>query len=353
MNSSRVRNIIFFSIFGLVGILILVMLKPFFFPIFWAAVIAGIFQPIYAFINERLPSPNLATAAVMVSVLIIIILPAFVIGSLLLAESLNIYQSFDKGAVSVDLQVRNMMKTLSGNPYLSMLPVNADTLTNAITDAVKSVVNYIFQSLRDLTQNTVIFVAQFAIMLYTLFFFIRDGRFFLRTLSRLLSMGNEKELMLFQIFSTTARATLKVTLIIGGLQGLLGGLLFLLLGVKGALTWGVVMIFSSIIPGVGCSIVWLPAGITLLIMDQAWKGVTVLIFGGLVISMVDNLLRPLLLGHDVQMHPLLIFLSTLGGIMLFGISGFIMGPIVTSLFLAFVKMYDKFYQEKCTFNTTS
>lgn len=345
MDATRLRNIIFFSIFGLVGILFLFMIKPFFFPIFWAAVIAGIFYPSYAFMKDHVPSPNLAAAVVLVLIIIIIILPGFVIGSLLLAESLDIYQSFDMGAISVDLQVRNLLRKLSGHPYLSMLSVNADTLTNAITDAIKGIVNYIFQSLRDLTQNTVIFFAQFAIMLYTLFFFIRDGRFFLHSLSRILPLGEARELMLFKIFSTTARATLKVTLIIGGLQGILGGLLFLALGVKGALTWGVVMVFSSIIPGVGCSIVWIPAGIILLLMGNTWQGITILAFGVLVISMVDNFLRPLLLGHDVQMHPLLIFLSTLGGIMLFGMSGFVLGPIITSLFLAFWKMFTSLEEQ--------
>ena len=345
MDGKKINNILFYSSLGLIGVLFLFIIKPFFFPIFWAAVIAGIFHPVYLALNRRLLPPNLAAALVMLMVLVIIILPALVIGSLLFAESLDLYNSLDMDTVSIQQRVQGMVKQMSGNAYLSRLSIDAALVTGAIADSAKSIANYILQNLRDLTQNTVIFFAQFAIMLYTLFFFIRDGRIFLAAMIRLFPLGNQREKLLFKSFSVTARATLKVTLIIGGLQGILGGLLFLFLGVKGALTWGVIMVFSSIIPGVGCSIVWAPAGIIMLIMGNFWQGIIILAFGVAVISMVDNFLRPLLLGHDVQMHPLLIFLSTLGGIMFFGISGFVLGPIVTSLLLAFWRMYNTVEQE--------
>jgi len=340
MELDKVRQIFFFIILGVVGLLFLFMIKPFFFPIFWAAVIAGIFHPVYVFTKRRLHSSSMAAAVVMLLILVIIILPALVIGSLLLAESFDLYNSLNMETVTIQQQVQELAKKMSAHPYLRKLSIDTTVVTGALTDGARSITSYIFQNLRDLTQNTVIFAAQFAIMLYTLFFFIRDGGLFLVTLGRFIPLGDNREKVLFRSFSVTARATLKVTLIIGGLQGILGGLLFLILSVNGALTWGVIMVFASIIPGVGCSIVWIPAAIIMIIMGHLWQGITIIAFGSLVISMVDNFLRPLLLGHDVQMHPLLIFLSTLGGIMLFGISGFVLGPIVTSLLLAFWKMYE-------------
>ena len=344
MDRVKVSNVMFYSVLGLVSFLFLFMLRPFFYPIFWAAVIAGIFHPVFEYLKNRSLSPSLATSVVMLLILIILILPALIIGSLLLSESLEFYNSLDVGSVSIQQQVQSIARKMTHSTYLSKFHIDTALVTGAITDGAKSIANYIFQSLRDLTQNMVIFGIQFAIMLYTLFFFIRDGRYFLQTLVRLLPLGEERERALLKSFSVTARATLKVTLIIGGLQGLLGGLLFFILDVKAALTWGVVMVFSSIIPGVGCSIVWIPAGIIMMLTDHFAKGIIILAFGVLVISMVDNFLRPLLLGHDVQMHPLLIFLSTLGGIMFFGISGFVLGPIVTALLLAFWKLYDELYQ---------
>ena len=143
----------------------------------------------------------------------------------------------------------------------------------------------------------------------------------------------------------TARSTLKVTLLIGGIQGILGGIVFFITNIEGALIWGLLMIVMAIVPVVGCSVIWGPAGVLMLLTGHIWEGVLILVFGVAVISMIDNLLRPVLIGKDVEMHPLLIFLSTLGGIVLFGFSGFVIGPIITSLLLAIWEMYDEFYRE--------
>ena len=163
-------------------------------------------------------------------------------------------------------------------------------------------------------------------MLYTLFYFIRDGEKFLGKAVRVFSLGQEREKVLYERFVADGRATLKVTLIIGGIQGTLGGLIFWLTGIEGPLMWGIVMIFTAIVPVVGCSIIWVPAGVIMMITGHFLKGVIILTFGVLVISMVDHFLRPILIGRDVQMHPLMVFLSTLGGLSLFGFSGFIIGP---------------------------
>jgi len=117
---------------------------------------------------------------------------------------------------------------------------------------------------------------------------------------------------------------------------------FFITGIEGALMWGMVMVLSAIIPVVGCSIIWVPAGVIMLLTGNIWEGILILITGVLVISMIDNFLRPILLGRDVQVHPLMIFLSTLGGISLFGFSGFVIGPIIASLLLAILAMYDQF-----------
>ncbi len=135
-----------------------------------------------------------------------------------------------------------------------------------------------------------------------------------------------------------------MTLIIGGIQGAIGGSSFSSPGSRGD-DLGILMILTAVIPVVGCSIVWAPAGLLMLLTGHLWEGILILAAGVLVISMVDNLLRPVLIGKDVEMHPLLIFFSTLGGIALFGFSGFVIGPIVTSLLIAIWQMYDEFYRK--------
>ena len=344
MESSKIQNILFFSALAFVTILFLYILMPFFFPIFWAAVFASIFKPLYRKLNGRFNRPSLSATMVILTIALIIILPGSIVGSLLFTESVRIYDSLDAtDSSNIEKSITGITSAIKHNTYLAKLNINEKVLTEKIAEIARSISSYILVNLKDLTQNTILFAVQFAVMLYTLFFFIRDGDKFLGMVMRVLTFGENRERILYERFVTTAKSTLKVTLIIGGLQGLLGGIIFFITGVEGALIWGLMMVLMAIVPVVGCSIIWAPAGVIMLLMGHIWEGSLILAFGVLVISMVDNFLRPVLLGRDVQMHPLLIFLSTLGGISLFGFSGFVIGPIISSLLLAIWEMYDQFY----------
>jgi predicted PurR-regulated permease PerM len=345
-NAMKDNNIPFFVILGMVTILFLYLLKPFFFPIFWAAVIAGVFRPLYSRINGKLNRPNLSTAILFLLIALIILLPLGTIGTLVFNESVQIYETLNPDAKHMDRNLQHLIDSISGNSIAHLFHINKEMLVAKTTEVVQGITNYIFVHLTDLTQNTLGLLVQFAIMLYTLFFFVRDGDRFLRIAMKILPLGMGREKFLFDRFIVTARSTLKVTLIIGGIQGTLGAIVFFLTGVEGALIWGLLMILMAIVPLVGCSIIWAPAGILMLLTGHVWEGVLILAVGFLVISTVDNLLRPILIGQDVEMHPLLIFLSTLGGIILFGFSGFVIGPVITSLLIAIWEMYEEFYRKE-------
>jgi len=345
MGNTKNSNIPFFIIMGLVTVLFLYLLKPFFFPIFWAAVIAGIFRPLYRRINDRLNRPSLSTAILFLIIVLIIFLPALIIGTLVFRESLQLYETLKPDAQNIDRNFRHIIDALADNPFADLFRINRAFLVEKTAEVVGGITNYIFVHLKELTQNTIGLIVKMAIMLYTLFFFIRDGEKFLRMAMRLSNLGMGRESFLYERFIVTARSTLKVTLIIGGIQGILGGLIFIATNVEGALIWGLLMILTAIIPVLGCSIIWAPAGVLMLLTGHIWEGVLILAAGVLVISMVDNLLRPILIGKDVEMHPLLIFLSMLGGIVLFGFSGFVIGPIIISLFLSLLQMYEEFYRQ--------
>jgi len=346
MENTKNSNIPFFIIMGLVTVLFLYLLKPFFFPIFWAAVIAGIFRPLYRRINGRLNRPSLSTAILFLIIVLIIFLPALIIGTLVFRESLQLYETLKPDAQNIDRNFRHIIDALANNPFADLFRINRAFLVEKTAEVVGGITNYIFVHLKELTQNTIGLIVKMAIMLYTLFFFIRDGEKFLRMAMRLSNLGMGRESFLYERFIVTARSTLKVTLIIGGIQGILGGLVFIATNVEGALIWGLLMILTAIIPVLGCSIIWAPAGVLMLLTGHIWEGVLILAVGVLLISTVDNLLRPILIGKDVEMHPLLIFLSMLGGIVLFGFSGFVIGPIITSLFLSILQMYEEFYRRE-------
>ncbi len=344
--NNKDRNIPFFFILGLVTILFLYLLKPFFFPIFWAAVIAGVFRPLYGRINEKLNRPNLSTAILFLLIALIILLPAGIVGTLAFNESLRLYAALAPDTRHMDRNFQHLINTIAGNPIAHLFHINKALLIAKTTEVAQGITSYIFVHLTDLTQNTLGLLVKFAIMLYTLFFFVRDGDRFLRMAMKVIPLGMGREKFLYKRFIVTARSTLKVTLIIGGIQGALGGIVFFITDVEGALIWGLLMILTAIVPVVGCSIIWAPAGILMLLTGHIWEGVLILAVGFLVISTVDNLLRPILIGKDVEMHPLLIFLSTLGGIILFGFSGFVIGPVITSLLIAIWEMFEEFYRKE-------
>jgi predicted PurR-regulated permease PerM len=345
MGPIKNSNIFFFIVLGVVTLLFLYLLRPFFFPIFWAVVIAGIFQPLYRRINRRLRSPNLSTVLIFLFIALLILLPLGTVGKLVFTESLQIYETLKPGTRGIDTNFQRIIGAIADNPLAENLHIDKVFLSEKAAEIVRSIANYIFVNLKELTQNTLGLLVMLAIMLYTLFFFIRDGDKFLQSAIRLFPLGLGRERLLYERFLLTVRSTLKVTLIIGGIQGIIGGILFFITGIEGAPIWGLLMILMAVVPVVGCSIIWAPAGILMLISGYIWEGALILASGVLVISMIDNVLRPILIGKDVAMHPLLIFLSTLGGIFVFGFSGFVIGPIITSMLLAVWDMFDEFTKD--------
>jgi predicted PurR-regulated permease PerM len=273
----------------------------------------------------------------------VIVVPLTGLGMLIFNESADLYQTVKPGQESFNAGIQKIIDAFTDNRLARLIDINREMALAKATEAVRSLANYIVIHLSDITQNTLGLLVQFAIMLYTLFYFLRDGDSFLSMAAKIMPVDEEQQRFLFRQFITTARSTLKATLIIGGLQGAIGAIVFLIAGVKGAFVWGALMVVMSIIPVVGNAIVWVPAAAIMLLMGNIWQGVLIFAAGFLIISSVDNLLRPLLIGRDVEMHPLLVFLSTLGGIALFGFSGFVIGPVVTALLIAVWEMHEKFY----------
>ena len=345
MATTKNSNIPFYIILGVVTLLFLYLLKPFFFSIFWAAIIAGIFRPLYRRINRRLKRPNLSTVVVFFVIALIILLPAAVVGTLVFNESVQLYAALSPDTKQLNKNFDHVISSITNHPYAKLFHVNKALLLAKTAEIARGITNYIFVNLTALTQNTLGFLVKFAIMLYALFFFIRDGDKFPGMAMRILPLGKGREKLLYDRFFATARSTLKVTLIIGGIQGALGGIVFLITGIEGALIWGLLMVIMAVVPAVGCAIIWGPAGILMLLMGHIWEGTLILATGVLMISTIDNLLRPILIGQDVEMHPLLIFLSTLGGIVVFGFAGFVIGPIIASMLLAIWEMYDEFFRK--------
>jgi predicted PurR-regulated permease PerM len=182
------------------------------------------------------------------------------------------------------------------------------------------------------------FAVFFFLMLYLLFFFLRDGQRMIERLVRALPLGDERERLLMNRFAQVSRATIKGTFVVGIVQGAIGGIAFAVLGLGAPVLWGSLMALLSMLPAVGTALVWLPAAIILIVGDRIGGGVALILVGVLGIGLVDNFLRPLLVGRDTSMPDYLILLATLGGLAGFGLAGIVIGPIIAAFFLAVWEM---------------
>ncbi len=345
MDFQKIKTKFFFGLILIFAIGFLYLTAPYSYSIFWAAIFAIMFYPLYTFIVHHIKMPNLGAAITTVIAFVSVLLPLFAIGLLLLNEASNLSTKF---AASEQFgSMEQLRESASDIPYIgSYINENFLQIQEKVINGAKDISLWFVKNLGTITQYSFGFFFSLFIMFYTLFYFLKDGKEFLHKLLYLSPLGDEYEEMLYARFTSTARATLKGTFIIGGIQGMLGGILFWLTGIEGALIWGVMMILLSIIPAAGSALVWVPAGIIMLLLGNTWEGLTILLFGGLVISTIDNLLRPTLVGRDIQMHSLLVLFSTLGGIARFGITGFVIGPIITALFLSIISIYEHYYQKE-------
>ena len=350
MDFSKIRNYLFLGSLLIVTIVFLYLLKPFAYPIFWAAILAALFNPFYKKINASLGRPNLSALFTLLVIALIIILPLAIIFILVIRELIMLYVSFNTSGGEIGAFISTAGTFLTSNHFLAKLHINNAFITERLTELSRTFLAFIINAASSITQNSFLFLALFFLMLYTLFFFLRDGEKLLKKLMYLCPLGDRYEILLYEKFTSTASAALKSTLIVGTLQGFVSGILFYAVGIPGALIWGIIMGALSIIPATGSFLIWLPAGIIMLMTGHLWQGIVILLVGAVVISTIDNLLRPMLAGKDLEMPPIIILFSTLGGVALFGISGFVIGPIIAALFLAFWEMYEEYYHRELQHN---
>lgn len=345
MQLTKVRLGLFFFLLIIITLSFGYLLKPFFYSIFWAAVLASIFYPLYSKINNKIKMPSLSAGIMLTLVVLVIIIPLAGIFSLLIRESIDIYTEIDNNRGEIIYNAQKTIEWINNLPFLENWGLDKTFWIEKISETTKSVTAFIFLTLKNFTQNSVLFLAFFLLMMYALFYFFKDGKSFLLKAMHLIPLGDKYEKIIYNKFSESARVALTSTLIVGGVQGILGGFIFFVLGIKGAIIWGIIMVALSIVP-IGPSIIWLPASIVLLITGQITQGVILLLFGLFVISLSDNLLRPLLIGKQSKIHPLLILFATIGGMLLFGFTGFVLGPILVALLVSMWEIYDEHYKDE-------
>nr|WP_238858401.1 AI-2E family transporter [Faunimonas pinastri] len=327
----------FFLLLAVITVAFGWLLLPYYSAVLWAVILAIIFQPMHRALENRLP--RRANVAALLSVLVCILLaiiPVAVLMTSLVQEGVTVVQkvhdrNIDFGEYFTRFQAA-IPESIKG--WMNDAGVDLGIVREKLSSAAMQASQLVAGRALSIGQNTLQFVVSFGIMLYLLFFLFRDGRRISRAIRASMPLSHEYTNQLLGKFAAVVRATVKGNVIIAVVQGVIGGVTFWLIGIEGALLWGVLMAFLSLLPAIGAAVVWAPVALYLLVTGSYIKGIILIFVGVAVIGLVDNLLRPPLVGKETKLPDYVVLISTVGGMSLLGINGFVIGPLIAALFIA-------------------
>jgi predicted PurR-regulated permease PerM len=340
MDPLRYRNMFLIVLVLAISAAFVAMIRQFLLTILLAAIFSALVHPVYRRFCRLFRGRRVwASSATLVVLFFVVVVPLLTFLGVLAAQAIKVSETagpWIQRQLSEPDRMADLFARIPGVERLT--PYREEILTRA-GQLVGLVGNFVVSSLSAATRGTVHFLFQFFLLVYTMFFFLMDGGRLLSRILYYLPLPHEDEERMVERFVSVSRATLKGTVIIGVVQGTLAGVALAVAGIQGAAFWGTLMTVLSIIPGLGTALVWLPAAIYLVATGQTAAGIVLAVFCGAIVGSVDNFLRPRLVGKDTQMHDLLILFSTLGGLLMFGVVGFILGPILAALFVTIWDIY--------------
>lgn len=338
MTQYTLQQKFFLLLLALVTCAFIYILLPYSGAVFWGVVLAILFAPLYRRLLLRTNrKPTVAALLTLLLIIVMVILPLSLISASLVQQALVVYGKVSSGQIDFGAYFLRIVHSLP--QWLVSLLERFDvtdlaSLQQKLSQGAAEASQTVARQALAIGSKTFDFLVGMFVMLYLLFFLLRDGQSLATRIKHAFPLSNKYKQRLFNNFTTVIRATVKGNVLVAAAQGALGGLIFWFLGVEGPLLWAVVMAFLSLLPAVGAAIVWAPVAIYFLVSGAVWQGVVLIAFGVIVIGLVDNVLRPVLVGKDTKMPDYLVLLSTLGGMALFGLNGFVIGPVVAALFIA-------------------
>ena len=347
--SSRLEDRSFLLLLVLVSLAFFWVLWPYYGAVFWGSVLAILFNALFLRLLRKMPQKRTLAALLTLSIiLVLVILPVGLISALLTQEAASVYQRVQSGELSFGRYFQQIYDALPSwvNGILDRSGLdNLGLIQDRVTSSLTQGSQFIATQALSIGQNAFDFFVSFFIMLYLLFFFLRDGGALSRRIKEAIPLEAEIKRDIFSKFTTVIRATVKGNIVVAMLQGALGGLMFWFLGIHAPVLWGTLMAFLSLLPAVGAAIVWIPVAIYFLATGAIWQGVLLIAYGVLVIGLVDNILRPVLVGKDTKMPDYVVLVSTIGGMSLFGLNGFVIGPVIAAMFMVAWDIFLKAREE--------
>jgi predicted PurR-regulated permease PerM len=320
------------------------LLLPFYTAILWAVILAIVFHPVQQFLVRRLKGREGAAALLSVLMCVcLVIVPAVLILASIAQESSSLYRQVSSEEFGLRGRIDSIVSALPGfieewTPIeLGSFPDLRQKFSGAILQASQSMAGRVV----NIGETTLSFFIGSGVLLYLLFFLFRDGERLVAKIKSAMPLSDDHSAKLLEKFTSVINATVRGNIIIAIIQGTIGGVTFWMLGIEAALLWGVVMTFFSMLPAVGAAIVWAPAALFLMFTGAWLKAVILVLVGLLIIGLIDNLLRPPLVGKNAKLPDYVVLVSTVGGMALFGINGFIIGPLIAALFISAWSLFEK------------
>lgn len=338
MTPAQLQSKAFLLLLILVTIAFGAILWQFHGAVFWGVILAILFAPLHRRLLRRMPRrTNLAALSTLGLCLVVVILPMTAITISLVQEATVVYERVRSGQLNFGVYLQQVFAALPAWAVNVLERLNLTSvvqLQEKLSSVAVQASQFVAAQALSIGQNTLEFVVSFGIMLYLLFFLLRDGHRLALRIGQATPLDEAHKRQLVDKFTTVIRATVKGNIVVAASQGALGGLIFWILGIQGPVLWGVLMAFLSLLPAVGAGLIWLPVAIYFIATGAVWQGVVLIAYGVFVIGLVDNVLRPVLVGKDTKMPDYIVLISTLGGMALFGLTGFVIGPVIAALFIA-------------------
>jgi len=314
------------------------ILLPFYGAILWAVILATVFAPVHRWLEEKMPGrPNVTALLTVLIIVGLVLLPLALTAASLVNEATTLYDRVQSGELNLGRMLQRILDALPGwasNILARVGVTDVGDVQPRLIALLKEGGQFFASQAVLVGQGTANLVISLFIMLYLLFFFLRDGGKLSQKIIQAVPLAGEYKNALFEKIAVVVRAMVKGTILVAIVQGFLGGLIFWLLGIHAPVLWGVIMAFLSLLPALGAAVVWLPVALYLLATGAMVKGIVLIAFGAGVIGLVDNVLRPYLVGKDTAMPDYVVLISTLGGIAIFGLNGFVVGPLIAAMFIA-------------------
>ena len=336
MNQHNVSRIILVLMVVAISALFLSMIHQFLMAIFLAGLFSALARPVYRRLNILFKGHrHMASATTLVLMIVVVLIPLLLLIGVIVGQAIDVGQTVTPWIRQNLEQPDTLTAYLQQLPYYDYLEPYRGVILEKAGQLVGSISNWIAGGLSQVTLGTVNFLFMTFVFLYTMYFLQMDGPKMLYYLP----LNSDDENLMLNKFTSVTRATIKGTMLIGLLQGSLAGIAFAVAGIENSVFWGTIMAVLSVIPSIGSSLVWIPASIILIMQGSIAAGIGLLVFCGLIVGSLDNILRPILVGKDTKMHELMIFFGTLGGILMFGIAGIFIGPVIASLFVTIWELY--------------